>query len=92
MIIDLDSRRHGWRADKASCGMCGHRWIAVLHPRAKWYGIECPACGTSAGLVLSVGMEQCKGFEVEPGVMSGCDSEDTGMIDCPTCGAPEYRI
>jgi hypothetical protein len=29
----------------------------------------------------------CDGFEVEPGVRSGCTANDTGADDCPECGA-----
>lgn len=30
----------------------------------------------------------CDGFEVAPGVRSGCSAKDTGADDCPVCGDP----
>lgn len=57
-VIDLDSRRTGWRANRCICGMCGHRWIGVLHPQANWWGLECPACSTRAGVMWAVGLEE----------------------------------
>lgn len=29
---------------------------------------------------------ECQGFEIEPGIFSGCTASETGATDCPACG------
>ena len=56
LVVDLDSIRRVWRAGRCICGLCGHRWAGVVRlPR--WWGLECPACGTAAGVCLEAGVE-----------------------------------
>jgi hypothetical protein len=35
---------------------------------------------------MSMTKNDCQGFEIEPGVYSGCTANDTGASDCPVCG------
>lgn len=93
-VIDIESRRPGWRHGRCICGMCGHRWVGVLAPGARWYGLQCPACLTRSGVCWEfAAYDPCRGFEVEPGVWSGCrfgDGTATAAMyatdECPACG------
>jgi hypothetical protein len=54
--IDIDTRRKVWAHGHCVCGLCGHRWIGVVYA-PRWWGLECPACSTRAGVCLEVGLE-----------------------------------
>lgn len=52
-IVELDSRRKGWRSEPCLCLACCHRWIGVLHPNVKDTKLECPECRKLMGISSS---------------------------------------
>lgn len=36
--------------------------------------------------------DTCEGFEVEPGMMSGCSAHAIGADDCPSCGHAQRAL
>jgi len=45
--------RNDWKTDAAACASCGHKWQAVYPVGAEDLGLECPACGSGLGSLLS---------------------------------------